>query len=182
MKLDEIGKLIDAATPGEAGAHESGEYDPLPPYVVSRHEDSFAIGWFNRKSDAKLHAASRTLMPKLLAVVEAAKAGPCRHAHDRQTCPLCQALAALEGDGLSDLKPFSDEWWQRAFEKARDEAGSEGYQRPTNYVSPKRYQAAMDALERGASEREAMLILMGASPEVAKKMSEADDTPAGGGE
>lgn len=110
MKLEEIKKLIDAATPGPWLAHyETG----LNPMVITLIEASGGQNFGERIcgsdkfTNMEFIAASRTLMPKLLAVAEAAAeiAIPDMGCGPEDECPKCspffklsKAFAALEAE------------------------------------------------------------------------------------
>lgn len=117
MKLEAIRALIDAATPGpwfntsngaatsviatnpcKEHAHEPGHWIAEGSY--DRGYDTSPDPWAKEESaNFALIAASRTLLPKLLAVAEAAKSwtGPDHVCHS-MGCSLCEALTALEAD------------------------------------------------------------------------------------
>lgn len=71
--LEEIRALIEAATPGPFRF----VYEPTKrSYIVAPDMSTRALfdNWHNMDADGRLFAASRTLLPKLLAVAGAAKA------------------------------------------------------------------------------------------------------------
>lgn len=106
MKLEEIRKLIDAATPGPWVRHTRlcGGYS----YQVLNATGGILLettSYGGMSEDAALIAASRTLLPKLLAVAEAAQS-VCEPSlwvegeiSTRLRKRLTYALAALEADG-----------------------------------------------------------------------------------
>lgn len=102
MTLDEIRKLIEAATLGPW--HANGESVatrpgigagwPKNPDVVASLDDGEYIENPNADDDARFIAAARTLLPALLDVAEKAKARPFHETWCE--CDMCEALAALE--------------------------------------------------------------------------------------
>lgn len=111
MTLEDIAKLCGAASPGPW----SVEHEPAPDtYVVSTIIDSernCLMEFSLSKPDADFAAASRTLLPKLLRVAEAAKAARglspdccCDIEYVCMTCKenkeaLDKALADLDAEG-----------------------------------------------------------------------------------
>lgn len=108
MTLDEIRKLIEAATPGPWTAEESTEplgiEDAILTGPTTVHEGCVGERTaFHVMADARFIAAARTLLPALLEVAEAAddhRAALGDH-RDPSDCPrtrdrLAGALAALE--------------------------------------------------------------------------------------
>ena len=94
MKLEDLKKLCDAATPG--------------PWTVL--DDTHGAGWINEPrmgyegelpiDDVRLIVAARNALPKLIAVAEAARALlPCHDITESEAeGRLVDALDALEGD------------------------------------------------------------------------------------
>lgn len=119
MKLEEIKKLIEAATPGPWELTEAPDWekadeccDPLYTIDAPALAPTKENGWTGptlielksyyptapkRVEDARFIAASRTLMPKLLAVAEAAYAVN-ELSNFKTMGELDDALAALEAD------------------------------------------------------------------------------------
>lgn len=114
MKLEDIRKLCDAATPGPWVWHHAypdgdrRDYSTLQSGVARVLDDGSACGEYNKEidphgDDAAFIAASRTLLPKLVAVAEAARAVTdykLRDGYDfhEALVVLAEALTALEVD------------------------------------------------------------------------------------
>lgn len=95
MKLPDIRKLCEEATPGPWEWETSERlYAPGNGYVIDGHADEIT------KGDAAFIAASRTLLPKLLKVAEAAiKCRDCDPADSQKAWnEIEEAIAELEGD------------------------------------------------------------------------------------
>ena len=105
MKLEDLKKLCDEATSGPWSYRESGSCGG----TVYRISPSFTDSGSMAHADAAFIAAARTYMPKLIAVVEAAKSlawhygncdceggEPCGH------CGIIAALDALEKQHATD--------------------------------------------------------------------------------
>ena len=114
--IEEIKRLIEAATPGpwhSVRAAMKDSFVPCRARVVAHDKAQenpellVEVPSYSHRPehDAAFIAASRTLMPKLLAVAEAAKllkrSGPCdgnRRTCECGPCQLDRALHNLEGD------------------------------------------------------------------------------------
>lgn len=98
MRLDEIRKLIEAATPGP-WAYRIFEVDPIT--CIIRRDNAYpgeSVADNTNLADAEFIAAARTLLPALLAVAEKAEALlEDEGMRSVNSGGLCEALAALEG-------------------------------------------------------------------------------------
>jgi hypothetical protein len=99
MTLDEIRKLVEAATPGDWGAGYSG-LSICDVFVWDEGGEGQAIAQNVLKADARFIAAARTLLPALLEVAEKAKdimtpSFDAEFNYDVLEIRLNQALAAL---------------------------------------------------------------------------------------
>lgn len=93
MKIEEIRKLCDAAAPGPWSMARSGTCGAQATYRLSA---SFTDRGGMRRQDAEFCAAARELMPKLLAVAEAAKLVASEFEDIATESGLLAAIAALE--------------------------------------------------------------------------------------
>lgn len=93
MKLEDIKKLIDAATPGPWVAYQELQRSW---YIEDKCATATILDSAMSGSDAAFIAASRTLMPKLLAVAEEAASLCEAYPSGHSLHVLRRALAALE--------------------------------------------------------------------------------------
>lgn len=103
MKLEEIKALIEAATPGPWEANGTGAYVAMMSIFddkIRKYVSAPQTGMCVSDGDIAFIAASRTLLPKLLAVAEAAKAYVKAFTEPSTEClsveTIAAALAALE--------------------------------------------------------------------------------------
>lgn len=108
MTLDEIRKLIDAATPGpwqDDGESESWTEDQgyasswveTPKGAWRQYGPDTGSDMCQQRNDARFIAAARTLLPALLEVAQGAKDfSDTWEMKDSSYTPLAKALAALE--------------------------------------------------------------------------------------
>jgi hypothetical protein len=107
VKLKEIRKLIEAATPGDWSPEnfgpflDDGELEAFCAFGPQHDLDEDGEteqAEAKAKADAAFIAASRTLMPKLLAVAEAAEGWRRLNLTSEPNRAIDAALAALEAD------------------------------------------------------------------------------------
>jgi hypothetical protein len=115
LNLSEMKRITDQATPGpwhyDSGNGDVESRDPTHyrASVADRpgisdtldHYRDFALTVkpIDPSMNMEFIAMARSAMPKLIAVAEAAKVGPCRHSSSNQggvDCDLCRAIQELE--------------------------------------------------------------------------------------
>lgn len=104
MKLEEIKKLIEAATPGPWEAKDRMVMDAQRDRVATCDGGYASSGGYNQSVDAAFIAAARTLMPKLLNAVEVLGTLAAQSSRDPISTSRADCMAALAQAALDNLE------------------------------------------------------------------------------
>ena len=97
MKLEDLKRLCEEATPGPWGLTSPGSYIVICPVVYSYRDDDNPYA--RNGADRAFIAAARTMLPRLIAVAEAARVlSPIVCRDTPEWWALEKSIAALEAD------------------------------------------------------------------------------------